>query len=145
MHVRIIASERSIERSSDRASDRAIERSSNRAIERAIDRAIERSSEWLGDRAIERAIEWSSDQNKLIITRAPEVLLTIWLASFAAFFKTHLSKTSLMLKYTKNKLSMLKNKLPDHVLGRFLHQSTWQKRDYFNGTIRIARKNPDLI
>ena len=106
-----------------RQSDRTIERSSNRAIERSSIRASERSSDRPSHRAIEQSSDRTSDHKELIITWAPEVLLTCWLVRCATIFKTNLSKKSPMLSYSKNKLSMLKNLLPDHVSGSLWRNS----------------------
>ena len=99
------ANDWAIERSSDRASDRAIaraiERSSDRAIEWSSDRASERSCDRASNRAIERSSDKCNDRRELIMSPAPDVLITYWLVCCAAFFKTKSSKTLPMLKHNE--------------------------------------------
>ena len=74
----------------------------------------------------------------MIITRAPDVRLTCWLARCGAFFKTKLSKTFSPLNYIKNKVSVFKNWAPDHVSAWFWYQSTFKNLKIWMGATDLS-------
>ena len=71
------------------------------ASEDGSSKLLWRASEWASDWSRDRAIVRSRDGKEMIITRAPEVHLTCWLARCAAIFETSHSKICPMLIYKK--------------------------------------------